>query len=246
MTTLNNYNTNASGPDIEVTCFYDTYSSQMDFEENFTSLDRDCKYFWHECGNYENIFNGYINEFFTVKGLKSNMQKALLVEFQNHYLSDEEIKQANKGDLIEDLLESLARDYGGAMNVIKDINYIDGRLTDYNLELIPLKAFDVVVIRGYSQGDYMEIFVNIDDFEKVTGAKWSEQKSAIREVFHNMAFDAPIRFKISVNGEEYFYDEHVESLYKWEPGPFIEYVSKDSGINKADIDALVPNYPDYK
>lgn len=238
----NNFNTNKDGHDIELYCVYDCDLSRMYFEKNFIMM---------QYSGYGEIAKAYYIDHgnvpaqdsieFSVKGLKKDILGFCKTEI-HHYYEDSELNKMTKDELAEIVLEGLANEYGTpSVMDYQEIN--EYYFKDTQIEIIPDRRIVCVSIRGYSQGDYAEVFYSPDDIKDCWGKEPSE--SEIQKICERLFYDAPIYARFYIDGEEYHYFDYVEDEYEWEPQIFIEGVAKDSGVSEEELKSFVPKYPGY-
>lgn len=227
----NNYNTNANGPDIELTCFYDCDRSRWEFEENFKILEYSgyrtfTKAYYIDNGNVPD--NDEIE--FRLKGTLE--QKTEFLKKEGY--SDDDMPQPEYMD------DYILDTYGERISLL---NYQDFNIQYDPLYLVPSKQIEWIAIRGYSQGDYAEVVYCPDDLEKVWGNP--PKKDDLKKWFTRYFYDAPIFCLFEIDGEEYRYDEFMDDSYDWDPEKFAKIVSEKSGIDLETLKSFLPRYPDY-
>ena len=110
--------------------------------------------------------------------------------------------------------------------------------------------FEVLEIRGHSQGDYAEIIFtnelmkeyNFDDKEKFL--------SMMGDYFTNLFYDAPLYARLEIDDQEIYLDDFQENSYSYDKDQIIEYAKKTiEHEQKAYIiswlSAELPDQPDY-
>ncbi len=88
--------------------------------------------------------------------------------------------------------------------------------------------YDYFITRGYSQGD-AEFVVH--------------PKGYSTESIDNLFWDVPIFAVLTVDGEEFYFDEHVKNLYRWKKDEILIIIK--THFNQAVYDWCVNNLPDY-
>ena len=231
----NNYNKSSTGTDIECDCSYDLDRRQWEFEENIKIIQHD-GYRTTSIGYY--IDNGNVEcpdkVSFKVKGDKEAKIK-YLIDATN--FDREEIETWSEETIDEEII--------GHENDINLINYALDKLPDVpGLEFVPTKNLIVLTTRGYSQGDYAKVLYCPDDLEKCWG-NYPKQEE-IQKMVDHYYWDAPIYCLFTINGKEYRYDEMPEyDEYEWDRDKFLDYVAKESAVDRESLEALVPEYPEY-
>lgn len=233
MKTLNNYDTSSTGVNIECTAYYDTHMSQIDFRENFTLLkgyktrfSGDDVYFYTDNGN---ISDKGMTEY-VIKGKVSDMKKLGEGVYVNIYRKE----YKTLGDYKSDLVSELFAEYG-----FREAQEIASK---HNVTISHKNDIRVISVRGYSQGDYAEIWVDFTECKRAWGNDANEDE--LRELFENLFYDAPIYATATVDEKEYYYWDmpELKSKYHWDRDAWIAYVKKESGH---DISDYVPKEPDY-
>lgn len=235
MTYKNNFDTSTTGNNIELSCFYDIFQSQYDFDENFIILQHSDN---QKTGKYYYIDNGTLPDSdsieFTLKGKKSE-----LVQYYKDNINYESISKWTKQDIIEEII--------GGFETITLLNFQwfnEEEFSNYNLEFIPSKEIICLSSTGYSQGDYVEIFYSPEDMRKVWGKIPSE--SDMQEIFDNYIWNSPIYARFDINEKEYNYYDYDLDSYEWQREQFAQKVSKDSGIEESILLDMLPEYPSYE
>tara|TARA_R110000851_G_scaffold85210_1_gene185420 strand:- start:2779 stop:3459 length:681 start_codon:yes stop_codon:yes gene_type:complete len=137
-----------------------------------------------------------------------------------------------------------------SLNKSELIEYIEYRLDGnegiiefYNKYLTPL--FEVISIRGYSQGDYAEIIFtnelmkeyNFDDKEKFI--------SGMSDYFTNLFYDAPLYGRLEIDGEEIYLDDFQSDRYTYDKDQIVLHVydTLEHGQKEHIIDWLAEELP---
>ena len=231
MTTRNNFDTSSTGTNIESTCYYDTDKSRYDFKENFKIMQHsdyrnNTIAYYIDHGNVED--NDAIT--FTLEGTPEQIKAALK---QDGYEDDD--------DTVKDALEILENGYGEKITLL---NYEDFNRVYDPLSVKPSKVLEKIITRGYSQGDYAEVFYCPDDLEKAWGNV--PQKNDLKKTFDHLFWDAPIYASITINGDEYFYwDQPEYDEYEWEREKFLKFVAEKSGVKFETLAAIMPDDPSW-
>lgn len=231
MVTANNFDKSSTGTDIEVTAFRDCGRGQRDFKDNFVMLQHD-GYSTRAIGYY--IDNGNLpgpDEItFKVKGSPKNVKKYLIKEGYAESDLTPTHGQDNRAELLGILDNPTLLTY-------QDLN--EYALKDSGLEIVPSKKLEKIETRGYSQGDYAEIWYCPADCKKVWGNE--PKPDELETTIHHYYWDQPIYAVITINGTEYnYWDQPEYDEYEWEPEKFAAYVAKESGVPVESIQALLP------
>ena len=143
-------------------------------------------------------------------------------------------------------------DENGLQEFIRNEIYegdIDEIIEDYDTNYADTIA--EIISRGYSQGDVATIYVNIPEYEKATGQKWSDElESTLSEEFSHYLWDTPIIARVDIDGEEY-YDENFDGQYDYfDKDKFIEDIlkqykgPKDKADLKEALEDVIPEEPE--
>ena len=232
----NNHTRPAEGePDIECVCKYDTDISWSNFEENFEVLQHSgyrtasvCYYI--DSGNVPD--SSEIK--FTVKGDKAAKVK---------YLAEQTNFEAEEIETWDD--DTLNSEILGYESDVNLINYALDKMPDApdGLEFVPNKNLIAISTTGYSQGDYSTVLYCPEDLEKAWG-NYPKQEN-IQKMTNHYFWDAPIYCNFEIDGKEYSYWDMPEyDEYEWERDKFLEYVAKESGVDKEKLESFVPEYPE--
>lgn len=177
---------------------YDYDLSHIQFEENFKIIRYSA---YNETSlsiytQYEQLSNEYCNiNNINITDTKFNRIMLIKAILEDGYYSYSDIKN----DCIESLKELFidnvySRDYEDLESIERDLTY---RKIDYDLN------YYVFETRGYSQGDYGEILVNIKEWETLTGANFLENIDSLQKEFDNLYWDAPVSGTINISFDYY-------------------------------------------
>ena len=216
MYTVNNFNTSSTGLNIELTAFCDTYASRLYFEEMFFTIKEGSKdQLVYSEGNYSTFEKEYI---FT---------KAELVAAYIDYMGQGYNKQSFNNDL------RTYWDFPTSKATKQDlIDFIKNDLyEEYEWHNFCKKAgfkanFDIVVSRGYSQGDYKEVIVPHKFWECIGVEKPDCVQSNLGNTIDNLLWDCPICCRFTVNDEEFYIDQELKDCYSWDKSEALEIVKK--------------------
>lgn len=243
MTPVNNHTRPAEGqPDIEVSCFYDTDRSQMDFRDNIEVI----QYSDRKTGVGYYIDNrnlpGSDSVTFTVKGKRAALVKYITSE---GHATPAECRKMKMTDLKEVAMDTYKYCYDKSTKQLL-IDYATERMEQpEGLEIVPSKHLECVTVIGYSQGDYAEVLYCPSDCLKVWGAP--AKPEIIKKMLHHFYWDAPINCTVTIDGTEYNYWDMPEyDEYEYDRDLFLDYVTKESGIDRQMLEPLLPHHPDYR
>lgn len=215
---VNNFNESSTGINIEGTFFYDIDLSQREFDENFELLS-ESNFIYNPYGQIDTRVS------FTVKASKQT-----LVEYLNEVEGDFDWIKESKSDLLDEVINQ---------NDIDLLNYneVKATLEDYNIELIPNTEIKSIVTKGYSQGDYAEVFYLPERLKELWGNDVNE--SEFQKEIDHLFWDAPIYGNVNINDTEFDYELDP---YEWERekfiGEVIEYFNKIKETEPIDIELL--------
>jgi hypothetical protein len=199
---------------LEITkdLYYDYNLSQIYFDDNFKMIKNSDSFLYVDYGNLSSEF--LKDEFFIIdyeNTRKRDINKLKLELSNSYFIKDEYLK-----DLINEFL------------FYADLNDLEQLLNDYNISY--KKAYDVVHVTGYSQGDNSQILINKKEYKKVTGNDFKEDD--YQEYFNNLCYDAPITGNINIsfdyttknginhnfdflkNDDDFYIDEILNNSYK--------------------------------
>jgi len=209
---MNNFDTSKSGVDIEVECFYSNNLAGLYFDEDFervsnlngASLLHD-NYF--NVGIYQYVAGGEydaieVTDLANYTTTNKDMKQLLIDLFNKEELNDyfdKSYRTLNKAELTELVSEMMTR-YYDASSIVEF----------YTTCFTP--NYDVIAIRGYSQGDYAEIIV--------------PKEASKAEEFAHMFYDAPIICAITIDNKEYYLHEGLSSEYEWDKAEILATLDK--------------------
>jgi len=182
---MNNFDMNSKGINIIANIFYDECLSQDNFDRNCKLIDKNKDFF---------IYTDYGN-------LSSDFYISLKEESRTDLEDVIEQEQIYCGCSIDELdiqeLQAL---------IENELSYIDLFFIckKYHLEIE--QNYELLTIRGFSQGDILKIFVNIEEFEKVTGAVFNDIKESLKEDLINYCYKTPLTARITINDQEIYLD----------------------------------------
>lgn len=234
----NNFDKSSTGIDIEALVMYDTDIAQHDFESNFEVLQ-------HE--GYRNNTVAYYMDYGNVKGADSitftiKGDKACLIKYAHENLRGyDEVQEPSEKD-VEDIKHDIAYELKPTVLNYEALNEYD--LKDTGLAFEPDRPLVRVSICGYSQGDYAEVIYCPTDLEKAWGNAPIE--SDLCDMFTHYFYDAPVYAVYTINGKEYSYhDMPTYDRYEWKRDEFLDYVAKESGMDRETLEPYCPQYLNY-
>lgn len=239
---MNNFDMSSAGVNLELVCYRDNDMAYMDFTDCFlkdehalTDYRSDDVYHYVDYGNIGTIDPSSLDAYsYTKADLLSIFSSDEAMKEECAYYNDKPFSKCTKAELVDYLESELPSDESYEL---------------YSKHLSP--RFDVVKIRGYSQGDYAEIVVP-DTYWELIGVEKTEAAIAdLRKHLKNLFYDAPIRCVLAIDGEELYLDEYIEDIYRYDADEVLEIASD---VIKHDKKAYIiewladnlPEYPDYR
>ena len=252
---MNNFDTSSTGINLELNCFFDIDHSQHNFRENFKA-DPYSDDLWHfiDYGNFEAIdlddLSNYDLKSGTIKQIKENLyilyskfigSKYSTSNFlQNDFkhIMNSNYSDARKSDLIEFASEGLEQ--------MQYREFLKNTFT-------PL--YEVIKIRGYSQGDQADIVLSNKIIEDHSFECKDKFLSLMKDQFTNQFYSAPLYCMLEINGHEYPLDQEIQDCYNYDKNEIIKasmlmfkndnlYTSHIETITKFLSDNL-PDHPEY-
>lgn len=230
--TTNNYDTCIEMEDCELACYYDGDLASMDWRDNFKVIQHD----------------GYRS---TAIYLYTGMDEMELPRYASELIDLSEVTEKEAREFCRQYFN------GSFADCVRWKMYVADTWKDAAIELLdkmdlahvitdgipdigePL--FNVVSIRGYSQGDYALVL-----YQHEESGFLSDEETA-RKVFQNLCFDAPVCCRLTVDGEEHFLDHYLSDSYEWDKDEVLEGAKKQ-GLSEAVLEWLganLPEHPDY-
>jgi len=225
----NNFNTNSNGPDIEFSGFMDGDKSRMDFDENFETIvhqsySKTSIQFYNPGGEITQSLD------IKVKALKKDLYK-FVDENVNAVIDQACSKQALYDETIAFLQDEIAA-----------YKYdLDEMSNAYGITISFVNDIEILVTKGYSQGDYALVIVDRTQLTEL----WGKYTDNVQECIDHYFWDSPVWAKLEINGTEYQYYEFDLKEYEWEKEAFIKHVAKASGILQSELESLVPSELSY-
>lgn len=213
---MNNFDTSSTGLNIKLHTYYDTDLSHIYFEEAFFRIkEGNNTVLVYSEGNYSDFEKEYT---FT----KSELQAAMIDQlcWTSYSLDDlkKDIKEytgfswskAKKGDLIDYMQATWDR----------------GQWQEFCKKAGFKANFDIVVSRGYCQGDYEEVIVPNKFWECIGVKKPDCVQSNLSTTIDHLLWDCPIYCRFTVNDKEYYIDQELKDCYNWDKSEALEIAQK--------------------
>ena len=199
---MNNFNQSSTGLNITVSAFRDTDLSRFYFEEAFFTIKEGNKDLLVYCeGNFSDFEKEY------------SFTKAELLAAWS--------KIEGKADFLENFRSRMGFGYSKATK--QDlIDYCETETGGGNdwlefQEAAGFRAnFDIVVSRGYCQGDYREVIVPHKLWDTIGVKKPESVQSNLGNYIDNLLWDCPVYCRFSVNGIDFDICESMADMYNWD------------------------------
>ena len=176
----NNFTENGNGSSVEIEFYYDRDMGQHDFDENLKRIDGN-RFFYIDFGNLKPV---ELEEMYIVTD-ETREEMIKLLKEENKY-SDEEYKSIDKMTN-----EELKNEFV----MTENDNYFDCDSEDlFEFDSI---NFGMIETRGYSQGDYAEVYFKKEDKEK---GIYEPKKEDIDHLF----WDSPLFFSATIDETKVF------------------------------------------
>ncbi len=200
--------------ELEIDADLRYYPDSFGFDENFKIL-RHSGYressisLWIDYGNLSDEYE--VEQDCVMKDTRENR-----VKIKRHLTQDGYVRVSE----VEGSLDELIDDIGGVNyeNIEELEEVLDELGIDYTSNYLRMST------RGYSQGDYAEILVNLVEFKKMAGVKFKED--TYKKWFDHYFWDSPISGTIGVSfnftgkggvpitfEEEYDFNEYTDDEY---------------------------------
>ena len=235
----NNFNCNSRGLAIELFVQYDNESSQWMFDENFTHIKDDI--YWY------NTWDGItspdsFSDLYKITEPDKETSYEILVDNFNYDLEELEEDNWNSTESWKEVISN----YSFPIDLDDFNNMINGYYIEYK------SLYEIVYSRGYSQGDYAEIFVPIELREVYGLADDVDLVDNVKEDIDHFLWDSPLYCRITINDREYYSETFDGSYEYFNRDMFIKEILaeyKDDGLDinllKEELDILVPDEPIY-
>lgn len=76
--------------------------------------------------------------------------------------------------------------------------------------------FDIVVSRGYCQGDYKEVIIPHKFWDCIGIVKPLDVQSDLSGYIDNLLWDCPVYCRFTVNEDEFYVDQELKNSYEWD------------------------------
>lgn len=242
MNAIDNYDTCSTVPDCELRCYYDTATSYIDFEDNFSPLmlgncdnihlynpdgSLDIPSDVNDCLDWDSVSEKdacqYVSRTLKEKHNWDNLQIIREKEFFDLDWKEYAV------ECIRDSWGDYEYDESGfLLNCIKEDEWPD----------IAPALYESVGISGHCQGDYAYVLYKPEE-EGVLS-----DRSTARDLFSNLFYDSPVYCRLEVDGDEYSLEEGLKDIYRWNQEEVLEYAKTTLKLPESVIDWLTENLPD--
>ena len=233
----NNFNCNSRGLAIELFVQYDNDQSQQMFDENFTHIKDNI--YWYDTWNSIQSPDSFSDLYEIIEPNKEISYEILINNF-NYDLEELEEDNWEKDRIWEEVIDNYS--------FPENLDYFIEMINDYHITHTAL--YEVVYSRGYSQGDYAEIFVPIELREVYGLADDVDLVDNVKEDIDHFLWDSPLYCRITINDREYYSETFDGSYEYFNRNIFIKEILaeyKDDGLDmdllKEELEILVPDEP---
>lgn len=211
---MNNFDTSSTGVNIELNACYDLDLSRIYFEEAFFAIKEGRKdLLVYSEGDFSDFEKEYT---FTKEALKHawNEYNNTPAKRAVYGFSDKmgfSYSKATKQDLID---------------FIKNDLYSEEDWIVF-CEKAGFKAnYDIVVSRGYCQGDHREVIVPHKFWECIGVKKPDCVQTNLGNTIDHLLWDCPVYCRFTVNDEEFYIDQELKDCYNWDKNEALEIAQK--------------------
>lgn len=234
MTSTNNFDKSSTGTDLECVCFFDTGESQYQFDEAFRIV-QSSSYSKNTIAYY--ICGGQVESDLDIK-YKVNGLRTKQIEYlaaNSSTWEEQDIAEWSDDEIQAELLSDLNP-------CVYDL--CEHALVETGLTITMNKNVNKLITRGYSQGDYAEVYYCPDDLETLWGA--IVQDKDIKPIVNHLFWDCPIYCKVTVNKREFSYDE-CPAYDEWEfkRVDYAKWIAEQANLSLTDLLAVIPEQPSY-
>jgi hypothetical protein len=127
-------------------------------------------------------------------------------------------------DGIREFIQELGLDHQPAKDAF--IEHIDATvdcsdLYDDDCDIIhntgATKKFLTLETRGYSQGDWAKVFINIPSYEKVTGKPFDDvAETHLKKNIDHLFWDSPVYARLEIGVDELHLEQYLSNPYQWD------------------------------
>ena len=224
---------------IKLNVINDHHLGRENFKENLYTLRESSI---NEIGLYQYIHWGSLEKIELWDLCTIDREKTLKESLLDYALSIDwnfwtkaELRKMTKDELA-DLIEN-------------DMNEADSGLDKWlefaadNNITIGADSFKFYKTIGYSQGDLAEWCIRISDLENL-----AHMSTPVQLYVNNFFWDAPISYSLTVDGEDYYIDEHINDMYEYDKDEVYEICEelfKDHKEKEYILGYIKDNLPEY-
>ena len=209
----NNYTENGDGASIEIDFYYDSGFAHENWKQSFEQLGNNSsdKYCYINWGNVE--MHELAEMYIVTDRTRVNVIKELVLHSGGiiELPQEKELEKMTNEELKTEIL--LHNDY----------DYDDKDFFEFDSE-----NYGSIVTKGYSQGDWAEVFYNKKELKESWGNEPVEKD--LKEEFHNIFWNHPLCFRATIDGEEIDGGEFLSNEYIGEEEAkeeALEYMKKE-------------------
>lgn len=213
---MNNFDQSSTGLNITVSAFRDTDLSRFYFEEAFFTIKEGRKDSLVYCeGNFSDFEKEY-----------SFTKVELLAAYVDH-MGD----NYSRSDFLNDFKTNTGYGYSKAtkqdlIDFIKEELYYSYEWYAF-CDKAGFKAnFDIVISRGYSQGDHRAVIVPHKFWDCIGIPKPECVQSNLSGYIDNLLWNCPIYARLFVNEEEFYIDDCLSDCYTWDKSEALAKTAK--------------------
>lgn len=209
---MNNFDQSSTGLNITVNAFRDTDLSRFYFEEAFFTIKEGNKNLLVYC---EGSFSDFEKQYsFTKAELLTAWAK---VENKNDFLVNFRCRMgfSYSAATKQDLIDYCETETGGGSDWL-----------EFQGEAGFKANFDIVISRGYCQGDYREIIVPHKLWDCIGIVKPLDVQSNLVTHIDGLLWDCPVYARLFVNEEEFYIDDCLSDCYTWDKSEALEKTAR--------------------
>lgn len=233
---MNNFDQSSTGVNLELSAFYDNDLSQILFNDNFKILQySDIRQGSILVYTFENVID--VSYFSISDPSQYDLRSATKEEMIKHdsiHLEDlndnakhyfgKSYKRLNKDELLECILDYCLYDEDEQSQYLKDTF---------------TAKYTTIASHGYCQGDYSTIYIPDEVIAEYPNCTKDTIGDYLQSHIDHLLWDAPIHARLTVDDEEYYIDEYLESMWDWDKDKVLESTGKIfDGLSKEKINLI--------
>lgn len=257
---MNNHDTSTSGVNLDLSCSYDTFMSQQNWNESFTNISRqggsliEPRFFnvdiyqFVDCGNFKE------KSIFDLDNYSDKTKHSIkLLLLDKVYVSVEGAREAARDMFDKSYSQLTVNELLELLNEEMESQYCSSDYIDFYREYFTPK-YETITIRGYSQGDYAEVIFFHEDMKEYKYKDEASFISKMSDYFTHLFYDAPVYCRLTIDNEEddpIFLDEALTDSYEWDRDLVLQYAKDNIEHEKKAyilewLDDNLPEYPNYE